>query len=520
MMNKNWSKYNFNNSEFTLLVLFAMIKLLIHLYTNAFASYGIFRDELYYLSCASRPDIGYVDQPPLSIYILGISKLLFGDSLFAIRILPAIAGALTVFVTGLIVKKMGGGKLALTITSLAVIFAPIYLAMNTVYSMNSIDILLWAVTLFLITLIINENNLSVWILLGVVLGLGLMNKISFLWLCSGFFVGLLVTDKRKLLLTKKPWITAGIAFIIFSPYVIWNATHDWAHIEFIRNAQMYKYSGITRVDFVKWIFILMNPASTIVWLFGLYYLFFQKDGKKFRILGVIFVMTFLILFISGKSKSEYLTPAFTALFAGGGVILEKRDFKKNLKWLKYIVIIPLAVTGIITAPLALPILSVEAYINYSAAIGFGPTTSEHKELAELPQFYADMFGWEEMAKNVSIVYERIPDDEKSKTLVYANNYGDAGAIEFYNEKYALPKVLSAHNNFWIWGLDYLNVDIKNVIIIGGNREDHLVSFEEVEKVLTHNTKYAMPYENNLPIFICTNLKRDIRKIWESNKHFE
>ncbi|MEJ2196801.1 MAG: hypothetical protein P8X73_18350, partial [Ignavibacteriaceae bacterium] len=188
--------------------------------------------------------------------------------------------------------------------------------------------------------------------------------------------------------------------------------------------------------------------------------------------------------------------------------------------LKYIVIIPLAVTGIIMAPLALPILPVEAYINYSAAIGFGPTTSEHKELAELPQFYADMFGWEEMAKNVSIVYERIPDDEKSKTLVYANNYGDAGAIEFYNEKYALPKVLSAHNNFWIWGWDYLNEDIKNVIIIGGNREDHLVSFEEVEQVLTHNTKYAMPYENNLPIFICTNLKRDIRKIWESNKHFE
>ena len=519
-MNSHQSKYKFVNSDSALILVFVLIKILIHLYTNAFVSYGIFRDELYYLACANRPDIGYVDQPPLSIYILGISRLLFRDSLFAIRLLPAIAGAVTIFITGLIVKKMDGGKQALTIASLAVIFAPIYLGMNTIYSMNSFDILLWAIAFYLIILINKEDHTKLWILLGIVLGLGLMNKISFLWLCSGFFAGLLLTDKRKLLLTKQPWITAGIAFIIFLPYLIWNATHNWAHIEFIRNAQMYKYSGITRADFVKWLFILMNPASTIIWLFGLYYLLYHKDGKQFRILGIIFVLTFLILFISGKSKSEYLAPAFTALFAGGGVILEKMDLKKNLKWLKYAVIIPLAVTGIITAPLALPILPVEAYINYAAAIGFGPTTSEHKELAELPQFYADMFGWEDMAKNVSVVYEQIPEDDKSKTLVYANNYGDAGAIEYYNKKYALPEVISTHNNFWIWGWDYLNEDIKNVIIIGGNREDHLSSFEEVDQVLIHKVKYAMPYENNLPIFLCRNLKRDVRQIWENNKHFE
>jgi 4-amino-4-deoxy-L-arabinose transferase-like glycosyltransferase len=118
-------KYKFVKSDSALILTFVAIKILIHFYTNAFASYGIFRDELYYLSCAIRPDIGYVDQPPLSIYILGISRLIFGDSIFSIRLLPAIAGALTVFITGLIVKKMGGGKLALTITSLAVIFAPI-----------------------------------------------------------------------------------------------------------------------------------------------------------------------------------------------------------------------------------------------------------------------------------------------------------------------------------------------------------------------------------------------------------
>ena len=512
-------KYKFVKSDSTLILTFVAIKILIHFYTNAFASYGIFRDELYYLSCASRPDIGYVDQPPFSILILGISRFLFGDSLFSIRLLPAVAGTLTVFITGMMVKKMGGSTLAITIALLAIIFAPVYLGMNTFFSMNAFDILLWAIASYLIILTIKDDNPKLWIWLGIVLGLGLMNKIGFLWFGFGLFTGLLITNRNKLQ-TKQPWITAGIAFIIFLPFIVWNFTHDWTHIEFIRNAQMYKYSEITRGDFVTWIFIIMNPASAIIWILGLYYLYFNKEGKQFKILGIIFVVTFLILFISGKSKSEYLSPAFTPLFAAGGIILEQIDRHKVWKWLKYFVIVPLVLSGIATAPLAIPILPVETYINYAAAIGFGPTTSEHKELAELPQFYADMFGWEEMAKNVSLVYEKIPDDEKSKTLVYTNNYGDAGAIEYYNKKYDLPKVLSAHNNFWIWGWDYLNEEIKNVIIIGGNREDHLNSFEEVEQVLTHNTKYAMPYENNLPIFICRNLKRDFRMIWESNKHFE
>ena len=512
-------KYNLWKNEIVIILLFSLVKLIIHLYTNAFASYGIFRDEFYYLACASRQDFGYVDQPPLSILILGISRVFLGDSLFAIRLLPAVAGALTVFITGMMVKKMGGRTLAITITSLAVIFAPIYLGMNTVFSMNSFDILLWATAFYLIILINKEDKSKLWIWLGIVLGLGLMNKIGFLWLGFGLFVGLLMMDRNKLQ-TRQPWITAGIAFIIFLPFIIWNATHDWAHVEFIRNAQMYKYSEITRGNFVTWIFILMNPASAIIWIMGLYYLFFNRDGKQFRILGIIFLVTFLILFVSGKSKSEYLSPAFTPLFAAGGIILERINGRKVWKWFKYVVIIPLIISGIVTAPLALPVLPVETYVNYAEAIGFGPTTAESKELAELPQFYADMFGWEELAKNVSTVYQTIPDEEKDKTLVYANNYGEAGAIEYYSEKFPLLRVISAHNNYWIWGWDYYNEEITTVIIVGGNREDHLNSFEEVEKVLVHKIKYAMPYENNLPIFVCRNLIRDYQQIWESSKHFE
>ncbi|MBT8379942.1 MAG: glycosyltransferase family 39 protein [Ignavibacteria bacterium] len=516
MDNKN--RFTIERSTLVLILIFSIIKLLIHLYTNAFAGYGIFRDELYYLSCATRPDFGYVDQPPFSIWILGLIRFIIGDSVVAIRLLPAILGAATVFVTGLMVKQMGGGKLAILIASLAVILAPIYFGMNTFYSMNSFDIFLWALAFYFILRIIQQDKKSLWIWFGVILGIGLLNKVSFLWFGFGFFAALLLTDKRRLLATSKPWMVAGIAFSLFLPFIIWNAAHNWAHVEFIQNAQMYKYAGITRWDFVSGILPIMNPAAALIWLSGLFFLFISKDGKQFRILGIIFIATFLILFISGKSKSEYLAPAFTVLFAAGGIALEKINQIKYWQWLKHLVIIPLIILGIVLTPLALPILPVKEYINYASTLGFGPTTAESKELAELPQFYADMHGWEDMAKNVSFVYQQIPENEKPFTFVYGRNYGQAGAMEYFSTKYDLPNAISSHNNFWFW-VDTTK-EVKNIIIIGGRLEDHLDSFIKVDSVFVHKTRYAMPYENNLTIFMCKKLKRSLSEIWVSIRHYE
>jgi hypothetical protein len=512
------NKYLNENSTLVFILIISAIKLLSHLYTNSFAGYGIFRDELYYLSCASRPDFGYVDQPPVSIWVLGIVRLLIGDSVFAIRLLPAILGAATVFITGMMVKKMGGSRLAVMIASLAVVFAPVFWGMNTFYSMNSFDIFLWALALYIIVLIIKDDQTSYWILLGIVLGIGLMNKISFLWIGFGFFTALLLTFRRKFLATGNAWICAGIAVALFLPFIIWNATHDWAHIEFIQKAQMYKYAGISRWDFISGILLIMNPAAIVIWCAGLYFFFLNKDGKNFRIIGIIFLTTFLILFIRGNSKSEYLSPAFISLFAAGGIVIEKINCRKHWRWLKHVVIIPLIISGIMIAPLALPILPVEQYINYAASLGFGPGTSEGKELAELPQFYADMHGWEEMAEDVAKVFQRIPEDEKLFTVVYGRNYGQAAGIEYFSDKYNLPDAVSSHNNFWLWA-DTTRV-LKNVIIIGGTREDHLDYCTEVDSVLVHKSKYAMPYENNLTIFICKKLKKSLTEIWQSIKHYE
>ncbi len=490
--------------------------LLIHLYINLFEGYGYFRDELYYIACSNRPAAGYVDQPPLSILLLNLSRNFFGDSLFALRSLPAVLSGLTVYLTCLLVKETGGKTFATILAALAVILSPVYLAMNSYYSMNSIDIFLWSLAFYLVILIINKDKTVYWVILGFVIGLGLLNKTGFLWFAAGLISGLLLSDKRKELLTFRPYLTVLTALIIFSPYVIWNFQNDFAHIEFIRNAVSIKYSGLDYSDFILGQLLNQGPVSVFIWVTGLYFFLFYETGMKFRIVAVIFLSVFFILLINGHSKAEYLSPAYTVLFAGGSVLIERKTIVR-LNWIRYVLLIPLCLSGILTAPLAAPLLPVGTFINYSNALGIKQSSSENKELSELPQFFADMHGWEEMASNVSKVYMSLQREERLRTVVYGQNYGEASAMEFFRNKYPIPRTISSHNSYWLWG--YGNIDDPVMIIIGGKKEDLDEIFEEVEVSLIHTADYSMPYENNLSIFIARKMKIPVNELWQRIKNY-
>jgi len=506
-----------DRSQLFLVLILSSIPFLIHLYVNIFEGYGYFRDELYYIVSTEHLSFGYVDHPPLSIFILYISKTIFGDSLFAIRLLPALLSGLTVFFTCLMALRLGGKTFSLTLSAAAVILAPVYLAMNSFYSMNSIDIFLWSVSFYLVMLIIKENKTSYWIYLGLFIGLGLMNKIGFLWFEFGFFTGILLTHKRKEFLTVKPYLTLIISFVIFLPYIIWNFQNDFAHLEFIRNASSEKYSGLNITDFIKGQFMNMNPFSVVIWLCGLYYFIFNEKGKEFRIIGIIYLTAFIILIINVHSKSEYLAPAYTVLFAGGSVFIELKSQMK-FKWLRFAVLIPLLITGVVIAPTVMPLLKVEDHISYTKNLGLAPSSSEGKKLSELKQFFADMHGWEEMAANVSKVYESLSAEEKQNTLFFAWNYGEASAINFFRNKYPLPEAISSHNAFWMWG--YGDKEFPTLIIIGGEKEDYTDEFGSVVEVGIHTSKYAMPYETDLMIFIAKDPKNQLSEVWQRIKHYD
>ncbi len=497
----------------------AGLLLLFQLLFNLLDSYGIFRDEFYYLAAARRLAWGYVDQPPLSIFLLKLQTVLLGDSLFALRVLPALALAGTVFLSGRMAGLLGGGVWAVVLACAAVATAPIYLAMGSYYSMNSIDIFLWSAAAFLLLLICRNPTPRRWLLLGLVLGLGLLNKVGVLWLGAGLLAGLLLTDLRRQLLTPWPYLAAGIAFAFFLPFVGWNIRHDFAHLEFMQNAMALKYDGISRFDFIAGFFLMLNPLALLLWLPGLYFFLWSRQGHNYRSLGIIFLTVFLILLINGSSKPEYLAPAFPVMLAGGAVFLEEKFSQGHRRWAIFSVLALLLLCAALLAPVFRPILPVGSFVRYSRALGISLSSSEGKEQKELHQFYADRFGWKEMAAKASGIYTTLPASEQAHTYVYTQNYGEAGALEYYQGQYPLPPVLSGHNAYWHWG-GGVDAEQYTFIIIGGDKRDHQKAFADVAEVAVHQSRYAMPYEDKLPLYLCRSPKLPLASRWPHVKHFD
>jgi Dolichyl-phosphate-mannose-protein mannosyltransferase len=506
-------------ADIVLILCFAFGTLALHLLINAFGGYGIFRDEFYYIACSKRLAAGYVDQPPLAMFLMAAGRVLFGVSQFGIRVLPAISHALTVLLGGLIARRLGGRKTAVTLTCLVVSLGPIIIGHCGIFQMNAFSHLFWTLAAYLLVLIIDRSHPGLWILLGIVMGLGLLNKIDFLWFGVGLAASLLLTDLRKHLATPWPYAAAAIALLIFSPFIFWNIAHDFAHLEFIRGASSGKYSGLTRLDFLAGQMLIVNPVNLLLCVPGLLFLLFSRTARRYRALGIIFAAAFVILLANPHSKAEYLGPAYTMLFAAGGVAMEHWVSRGRRRGIAVVSFAALSVlTSLLELPFAVPALPVDTFIKYSAAIGVKPASSEGLGLSELPQFFADMFGWEGLAKDVSAVYLTIPESEKASTVVYARNYGEAAALEYYAAKYPLPRIISTHNSYWFWG--YPKEGSTTLIVIRGTMEDNEKSCDEVTLAAVHTCRYCMPYENNAPIYVCRRLRRTLAEIWETDRSFE
>ncbi|NJM24323.1 MAG: glycosyltransferase family 39 protein [Bacteroidia bacterium] len=298
------------NSVLRLCAVFAVVKILLHLYTNLFAGYGIFRDELYYVACTEHMAFGYVDHPPFSIWLLYVIEATIGKSVFAIRLLPALLGGGTVFLYGLITYELGGRKLAVSLTCLAVLLSGVHLAMGTFYSMNVIDMFLWPLALYGFITLFKTGNARLWWWLAALMGLMLLNKISALFFGAGLFIALLLTPERKWLATRWPFVAGMISVLLFSPYIIWNALHGWPHLEFIHNASTYKYQGMNPGVFWSQQLLIYNPFSLPLSLAGLVYFFRRQPDHYFRFIFLIFVTVGVILTINWHSKPEYLAADF------------------------------------------------------------------------------------------------------------------------------------------------------------------------------------------------------------------
>jgi hypothetical protein len=530
-----------------ILLYLALIKLAIHFISNGFLNYGYFRDELYYIACSDHLAWGYVDQPPLSIFLLAISRLLFGDSIFALRLFPALAGAVTVFLTGLIARRLGGGKFAQALAAVAVIASSAFLSFNTFFSMNAFDILFWALGFYFIIMIIKEaphdcvrgvtpgriktdtticaayRSPMPWGWLGLVIGLGLLNKISMIWFIGGFVVGLLLTNHRKKILTAGPWLAALAAAVLFLPHIIWQIINGFPTLEFMKNATTEKMATVPFLQFISRQIDMIHPVIFLLCFIGLLYFLLDKQGSRYRLFAWMYLAIFLLLMFSRTSRPGYLAPFYPILIAGGALVFETfTTANKWRRWLRPIYLIIIIGTGIIIIPMNLPVLPVETYIRYAKALGEEPTTAERKELGKLGQFYADMHGWPKMVETIAGVYHTLSPGEKQKCTIFTNNYGEAGAIDFFGPRYNLPPAISGHNNYWLWGPG--DTDIEVVIHLGRQNGPFMEVlknlYQEVKHADTFTCDYCMPYENNMEIYLCKAPKVSIKELWPRLKHYD
>lgn len=503
----------------TALVLYvALATLALHFWTNAFASYGYFRDELYYLACADHLDAGYVDHPPFSIFVLSASRLAFGESLFALRLVPALLGAVVVVLAGHLARVLGGGRTAQLLAAIATALSPILLAFGTIYSMNMLDVFFWTLAAFTSLVLVRTENPRYWLLLGFVVGLGALNKTSMFWFAAGLGAGFILSPHRTWFRTPWPYLAAGIALFCFLPYVIWNMVQGFPHLEFIRNATGGKYSGLSALTFLRDQFFIHNPVAVPLWASGLFALLFVRAGSSYRYLGIAFLVVAVILLLNGHSKGEYLAAASPVLFAAGGVWIEQWTGRPPLRWLRMAYGGLLVATGLALAPTVLPILPVEQYIAYAESIGLKPNTAERQRLGALPQFYADMFGWPEKAAAVAEVYNRLSPEEKVRCAILADNYGRCGAIDLFGKHYGLPKSVGGHNSYWLWGPKDYTGDI--VIILGGGLREKQGIFDAVQVAGTISCPYCMPYEDSLSIYVCRGLRGSLAERWKDVKSYE
>ncbi|MCA9729390.1 MAG: glycosyltransferase family 39 protein [Candidatus Eisenbacteria bacterium] len=493
-------------------------QLVLHLLTNG--RYGIFRDELYYLACANHLGWGYVDHPPLSIAVLALSRALFGDGVHAIRIVPALAGVFLILAAARFARRLGGGGFAELAAALALALAPGILANTGFYSMNALDLVLWASIYLLLDRIVVAGPERVptrwWLTLGVLVGLGVMNKLSVLALCVGLAVSLPFLPFLRILRRRALWAALGLAGVIVLPHLLWQIQNDWPTREFIENAQRYKIADINALGFLGQNVLDMQPSSALLWLGGLVGLLVWPKLRERRWIGVSFV-AIVIFFVLQKSKPYYLYPAFFPLFAAGAVVWERLSVRRRWRWIRPLWIVSLLSGGTFAAPMAIPVLSPAGLVAYQARIGLAPKNAERAELAELSQHLADRFGWRELTEAVAQVYRQLPPEEQASCLIVGRNYGEAGALLYYGRALGLPPAVSQHNSFYLWG--YTPPDPKVVILVNQEVSDLQTVFEDVREVTRVTFPYTMPFERDVPICVCRGIKIPLAEAWRMGKEY-
>ncbi len=445
-----------------LILLLAIVKFLLP-FVIVNSVWELQRDEYLYYEQGRHLAFGYMENPALIGFLAYISSL-FGDSVFLIKFWPALFGAMTLIVTAGIAKQLGGKIFAQAVAASGIIFSS-YMRIHFLFQPNFLEIFFWALGTYYLLRYINTQDHKYLYLLSFALSLGWWSKYSAAFFIAAIFLSILITKHRTLLTKKDFWFALLLALILVLPNILWHYYHNFPLIHHMKELRETQLKYINKADFLKDQVLMLLP-SFVIWFGGLIWLLMNN---RYRIIAFIYLLV-LILLMTGSGKSYYMLGAYPMLIAAGAVWLEKISVTRI--WIRYAAVSLMVLLGLLFVPILLPVQSpseMAAFNQKHKLERIGLLKWEDQQNHELQQDFADMLGWKEMAQKVSIAYEKLDSTEKKETILFCDNYGQAGAVNFYGQKYRLPKVYSINGSFLWWLPDSIHVD--NMILLTDEEEE-------------------------------------------------
>lgn len=484
------------------IAVFAALKLALHFFTNT--NYELHRDTYLYLALADHLDFGFVTVPPGIAAIAKLGNAWFGDSEFAAGVFPALIGAVSLFVIGLLVKEFGGGIWALVLACSAFLFSPAFLRSNTFLQPVSFDQFFWLWSAYFIVKLLKSQNPIYWLHLSVAWGLAFLTKYAIAFLVLAFLIALALSPQRRLFASKYFGLGLLVGVLLILPNLIWQWQHNWPVVHHLRELQETQLVNVAVADFVIMQF-MMNLPALFVWIFGLIFLLSRREDNHCRALGVTFLLVLALLLVL-RGKAYYTLGIYTTLFAAGGVAMEKY-FAARRSFLKPLALAVMLVLALPVMPYSVPLLPMDkmlAYAEASKKFGLsGALQWEDGRIHHLPQDYADMIGWKELSAITGRAYYGLSETERLRCVIYAENYGQAGALRYYGGKLGLPEPVSFHESFVFWAPD--SVAQEDLILIYVNDE----LGEDIQRLfgeITLTGQIENPYarERGTQVYLCRN----------------
>jgi hypothetical protein len=461
------------------------------------------------MSCGDHLQWGYVDQPPLIPFLIHICRAILGDSLRSIRFIPAVASSLLVVQSAFLARELGGRRYAVLLTAICAVIAPQYLSNGSLLTTNCLEPNLWMGCAHLVILAIKRQNPRYWLWFGVIAGIGLEEKYSIVVFGLGIVVGLLLSQHRRVFLNRWIWIGGCVAFLIFLPNILWNIHYDWPFVQLMHAIRAEGRDVVLGpFAFMFQQTLLLDPITAPIWLAGLFGLLLSRPLQPYRPLGWCYIVCYLVFFVL-HGKGYYLAPIYPMLLAAGAVVIEAaldrpENGLRRLQWVKPTIAVLLLASGAHLIPVTVPVLSPERFLAYTKTLPFKLPVTEHSHArAALPQWYADQFGWKEIADETEVAWKRIPPAERSDCGIFAQDYGQAGAIDFFGRPQGLPGAMSGDRTYWLWGPRGYS---GNCVIVLDDQQQVLERYWQTVELVGISAPNTYALEQQIPVFLCKNKK--------------